>query len=71
LTNITLPGSGGALHYGPGHHDGNGPIFVYTWDDNTNTFYDAQYQSIDFFVTTKPVNCGRDGKDDPSWSTPG
>jgi len=38
LTNITLPGSGGPLHYGPGHHDGDGPMFVYTWDDSTNSF---------------------------------
>jgi ABC-type branched-subunit amino acid transport system substrate-binding protein len=38
LTNITLPGSGGALHYGPGHHDGDGPMFLYRWNDATNKF---------------------------------
>lgn len=38
LANITLPGSGGTLHYGPGHHDGNGPLFVYTWDTGTDSF---------------------------------
>lgn len=38
LNNITLPGSGGALHFGPGHHDGNGPVFIYVWNDSTNSF---------------------------------
>lgn len=38
LTNITLPGSGGPLHFGPGHHDGDGPMFIYTWNDSTNSF---------------------------------
>jgi ABC-type branched-subunit amino acid transport system substrate-binding protein len=38
LTNVTLPGSGGSLHFGAGHHDGNGPMFLYRWNDATNKF---------------------------------
>jgi hypothetical protein len=41
LTNITLPGSGGALNFGPGHHDGDGPLFIFTWDSSTQTFKGA------------------------------
>jgi ABC-type branched-subunit amino acid transport system substrate-binding protein len=38
LKNITLPGSGGTLSFGPGHHDGDGSLFVFTWDSTTQTF---------------------------------
>lgn len=34
LTNVAIPGAGGDLHFGPGHQDGNGPIFLYTWDSS-------------------------------------
>ena len=35
LTSVTIPGSGGPLHFGPGGHDGGGPVFLSTWDPNT------------------------------------
>lgn len=38
LTNVVLPGTGGPLHFGPGHHDGDGPLFVYTWNSATQKF---------------------------------
>jgi ABC-type branched-subunit amino acid transport system substrate-binding protein len=38
LSNITLPGSDGTLSFGPGHHDGNGPMFLYEWQVATNSF---------------------------------
>lgn len=38
LKNIVLPGSLGPLNYGPGHHDGNGPVFIYTWDPASKSF---------------------------------
>jgi len=40
LTNLTLPGSGaaGPLNYGPGHHDGDGPVVTYAWNAATKTF---------------------------------
>jgi hypothetical protein len=38
LTNVTLPGSGGTLHYGPDHHDGDGPMFLYRWNNATSSF---------------------------------
>ncbi len=35
LTNFTIPGSGGTLHFGPGHHD-DGPVVIYNWDASTS-----------------------------------
>ncbi len=32
LTDLTLPGGGGTYHFGPGHRDGDGPVFVYEWN---------------------------------------
>jgi ABC-type branched-subunit amino acid transport system substrate-binding protein len=31
LTHETIPGGGGTYDFGPGHHDGDGPVFVYEW----------------------------------------
>ena len=36
LTHITLPGGGGTYDFGPGHHDGNGPVFIYEWNAAAN-----------------------------------
>ena len=32
LTHITLPGGGGTYDFGPGHRDGDGPVFLYEWN---------------------------------------
>ena len=32
LTHITIPGGGGVFDFGPGHRDGDGPVFVYEWN---------------------------------------
>ena len=32
LTHVTLPGGGGIYDFGPGHHDGDGPVFSYKWN---------------------------------------
>jgi hypothetical protein len=45
LSDITLPGTGGALSFGPGHHDGNGPMFLYEWQVATNSFKVTQANS--------------------------
>ncbi len=31
LTHLTLPGGGGIYDFGPGHRDGDGPVFIYEW----------------------------------------
>ncbi|HLN16770.1 MAG TPA: ABC transporter substrate-binding protein [Acidimicrobiales bacterium] len=36
LTHVTLPGGGGTFDFSGGHNDGNGPVFVYTWDPKAN-----------------------------------
>jgi ABC-type branched-subunit amino acid transport system substrate-binding protein len=36
LTHVTLPGGGGIYDFGPGHHDGNGPVFIYEWNSAAN-----------------------------------
>jgi hypothetical protein len=38
LTHVTIPGGGGTFNFSAGHHDGNGPIFVYTWSPSANNF---------------------------------
>jgi hypothetical protein len=38
LTNVSLPGSPDPYHFGPGHHDGNGAIIIYTWNPATKVF---------------------------------
>jgi hypothetical protein len=38
LSNVTLPGSAVPLHFGPGHHDGDGPVFIYTWNAAKKAF---------------------------------
>jgi ABC-type branched-subunit amino acid transport system substrate-binding protein len=35
LTHATIPGGGGTYHFGPGHHDGDGPVFVYEWSSRS------------------------------------
>ncbi len=37
LTHITIPGGGGIYDFGPGHHDGDGPVFVYEWSSISHT----------------------------------
>ncbi len=32
LTHVTLPGGDGTYDFGPGHRDGDGPVFVYEWN---------------------------------------
>jgi hypothetical protein len=36
LTHVNIPGGGGTFNYSGGHNDGNGPVFVYTWNPTTN-----------------------------------
>jgi hypothetical protein len=36
LTHVTIPGGGGTYRFGPGHHDGDGPVFVYEWSSRTH-----------------------------------
>ncbi len=36
LTHVTIPGGGGTYHFGPGHHDGDGPVFVYEWSPSSH-----------------------------------
>lgn len=38
LKNVTIPAIGAPLNYGPGHHDGDGPVYLYTYDPATKTF---------------------------------
>lgn len=38
LHNVMLPTSVGPLNFGPGFHDGNGPLVLETWDSATRTF---------------------------------
>jgi hypothetical protein len=35
LTHVTIPGGGGTYDFGPGHHDGDGPVFVYEWSSSS------------------------------------
>ena len=35
LTHITLPGGGGTYDFGPGHHDGDGPVTIFEWNTAT------------------------------------
>jgi hypothetical protein len=37
LAHVTLPGGGGVFHFGPGHRDGDGPVFVYEWNATSKT----------------------------------
>jgi hypothetical protein len=36
LTHITIPGGGGTYDFGPGHRDGDGPVFVYEWSPSSH-----------------------------------
>jgi hypothetical protein len=36
LTHVTIPGGGGTFNFSGGHNDGNGPVFVYTWNPSTS-----------------------------------
>ncbi|MGP0032714.1 MAG: ABC transporter substrate-binding protein [Acidimicrobiales bacterium] len=36
LTHVTLPGGGGHYDFGPGHRDGDGPVFIYEWNSAAN-----------------------------------
>jgi hypothetical protein len=36
LTHVNIPGGGGTFNYSGGHNDGNGPVFVYTWNPTSN-----------------------------------
>jgi ABC-type branched-subunit amino acid transport system substrate-binding protein len=36
LAHVTIPGGGGTYGFGPGHHDGDGPVFVYEWSSRTH-----------------------------------
>ncbi len=36
LTHITIPGGGGIYDFGSGHHDGDGPVFVYEWSSSSH-----------------------------------
>jgi ABC-type branched-subunit amino acid transport system substrate-binding protein len=36
LTHVTIPGGGGTYDFGPGHHDGDGPVFVYEWSSSSH-----------------------------------
>jgi hypothetical protein len=38
LKNVTVPAIGAPLNYGPAHHDGDGPVYLYTYDLATKTF---------------------------------
>ncbi len=37
LTHVNIPGGGGTYDFGPGHHDGDGPVFVYKWSPSSHT----------------------------------
>ena len=37
LTHLTLPGGGGIYDFGPGHRDGDGPVFIYEWNAAADT----------------------------------
>jgi hypothetical protein len=45
LKNVSVPGAG-VLHYGPGEHDGNGPIYVYTWNASGTSGSHPSYKVI-------------------------
>jgi hypothetical protein len=36
LTHVTIPGGGGTFNFAGGHNDGNGPVFVYTWNPSSS-----------------------------------
>ncbi|MGO9854344.1 MAG: ABC transporter substrate-binding protein [Acidimicrobiales bacterium] len=36
LTHVSLPGGGGTFNFSGGHNDGDGPVFVYTWNPTKN-----------------------------------
>jgi ABC-type branched-subunit amino acid transport system substrate-binding protein len=36
LTHVTIPGGGGTYDFGPDHHDGDGPVFVYEWSSSSH-----------------------------------
>jgi hypothetical protein len=36
LTHVNIPGGGGTYDFGPGHHDGDGPVFVYKWSPSSH-----------------------------------
>jgi ABC-type branched-subunit amino acid transport system substrate-binding protein len=36
LTHVTIPGGGGTYDFGPSHHDGDGPVFVYEWSASSH-----------------------------------
>lgn len=35
LKDLSVPGAGGKLNYSADFHDGNGPVYLYTWDTKT------------------------------------
>jgi ABC-type branched-subunit amino acid transport system substrate-binding protein len=35
LTDVTIPGGGGTFNFADGHHDGDGPVFIYEWSPAT------------------------------------
>jgi ABC-type branched-subunit amino acid transport system substrate-binding protein len=36
LTHVTIPGGGGTYDFRQGHHDGDGPVFVYEWSSSSH-----------------------------------
>jgi hypothetical protein len=36
LSHVNIPGGGGTFDYAGGQNDGNGPVFVYTWNPTSN-----------------------------------
>ena len=38
LTHVSLPGGGGVYDFGPGHRDGDGPVFLYEWNAAAKKF---------------------------------